>query len=90
MLKEITELCQSLCEKDRKIAERLIKSRNFFDLKSLVDSSIIIYGKNLQRKNPNEELKSLNRENLIKLKAKVDEYVYLIEPEYDSYEEEEF
>lgn len=88
MIEKIKSLIEYLCKKDRDIAKSLINNRKFTDLKDLVDSSIIIYERNLDKESPREELLSLNRPGLLQLKSVVDDFIFIIDPDYDLLEEE--
>lgn len=90
MLEDIKKLVESLSERDKSIAKKYIDKRDYVSLKELVDSSIKIYEKNLKKAVPNEELFSLNTEDLMQLKTTVDAFVLIIDPDYDIYGEDDY
>lgn len=86
------EKLQYLPERDIKFAEDFINNRNFEALQDLVNSDILLVGKNQLSATPNPRYVGIDLLKLSELKEIVDEYCKLLysDLEDDSqYEEEE-
>lgn len=79
---QILKNINSLYPKDRTIAKYYLHNRKLYDLKDLVDSSIVILEKDLAKENPREESLQLNKSRIIDLKEAVDGYLMKIDPDY--------
>lgn len=74
VIKNIKFLIRELPSKDKPLAYDFLETRNFQDLKDLVDSAIIRINKNLNSNNPKEEYFKINLDKLHMLKTDVDFY----------------
>ena len=77
-VKQITDLCKHLPEKDRFYAEAFIIRRDFISLRDLVSSTMKKIEKNYTKEKPNEELLKIDFDKLRSLINKVDDYLILL------------
>lgn len=85
----ITKLVPQLPAKDIPIAERLIKDREFFSLKELIDSAIYKVKKSQKSLEPKEEYKNIDLEELSRLKSEVDSYLVLLGEDIEPNDDDE-
>ena len=79
---EIKKRVNFLYKKDVDLALKFINNRRFYDLKDLVDSSIIIHQKDSLKSSPRTETLAINRMDMMELKDYVDAYLMSIDPSY--------
>lgn len=77
-VKQITDLCKHLPEKDRFYADAFIIRRDFISLRDLVSSSMRKIEKNYTKENPNQELLEIDFDKLRSLINKIDDYLILL------------
>lgn len=75
-----------LYTKDIELALNLLHNRKLYDLKELVDSSIIKLNRDMASKNGKAD--NLDKNKMLRLKESVDSYLIKIDPEY--FDEEEY
>lgn len=83
-LSKIRRLSKSLPESDIKFAEKYITSREFDKLLEIVESDIYLVQQNELAEKPKEKFSNINLEDLLELKAAVEEYIsYIYIPDDD-------
>ena len=85
----IVKLVPQLPAKDIPIAERLIRDRDFCNLKKLIDSAIYKVKKSQRSLEPKEEYKNIDLEELSRLKSEVDSYLVLLGEDIEPSEDDE-
>lgn len=79
LLSSITAKCQFLRERDRNLAYKYIKIRDFNNLHELVESSLVIVEKNLKTQSPKPEYLKLNIGEIESLLINITKYIEQIE-----------
>lgn len=74
----IKKLIKYLPDKDIPYAKVFIQDRNIESLKELVDSAYYLTKKHQSKENVPKEFKDVNLENLLDLKAEVDNYYTIL------------
>ena len=77
-VKQITDLCKYLPEKDKFYADAFIIRRDFISLRDLINSSMKKVEKNYTKEKPNEDLLKVDFDKLRSLLNKVDDYLILL------------
>lgn len=78
-IERIRKLLNSLPKGDQSLGEQFIQSRDFEQLKELVDSAIYKTRKSIRSETPKQEYLEVDLTELSRLKAEVDVYLTLLE-----------
>lgn len=81
-LDKIKTHLKGLSPKDLLIATKLLEKRSFYDLKDLVDSSIVILSRKISNKKEISKEDEASKYELIRLKDSVDNYLMKLDPSY--------
>lgn len=81
-LDKIKTHLKGLTSKDLLIATNLLEKRSFYDLKDLVDSSIVILNRKISNKKEISKEDEASKYELIRLKDSVDNYLIKLDPSY--------
>ena len=87
-VKQITDLCKYLPEKDKFYAEAFIIRRDFISLRDLVSSTMKKVEKNYNKEKPNEDLLKVDFDKLRTLINKVDDYLILLGEDMEMFNED--
>lgn len=88
-VKQITDLCKYLPEKDRFYADAFIIRRDFISLRDLINSSMKKVEKNYTKEKPNEDLLKVDFDKLRSLLNKVDDYLILLGEDMEMFSEDD-
>ena len=88
-VKQITDLCKYLPEKDKFYADAFILRRDFISLRDLINSSMKKVEKNYTKEKPNEDLLKIDFDKLRSLLNKVDDYLILLGEDMEMFSEDD-
>lgn len=88
-VKQITDLCKHLPEKDRFYADAFIIRRDFISLRDLVSSSMRKIEKNYTKETPNQELLEIDFDKLRSLINKIDDYLILLGEDMEMFSDDD-
>lgn len=84
----IKSLLDSLPKRDISIGDKFISIRDFESLKELVDSALYKTEKNILSEKPKKEYLEVDIDRLKSLKAEVDAYILLLDPNFGIFDDD--